>query len=114
LARLLADLDSKRFAARRAAAEELVRLREAALPALKQFLEGKPSLEARKRAEAILPRIVRDPASGDVLRDWRAVRVLERIGGKGARAQLEALAGGAHGVLLTREAKAALGRLSRQ
>jgi hypothetical protein len=112
LARLIAALDSKRFAEREAAEDELVRLGERCLPALKAFLAGRPSLEARKRVETILPLIEKLPPRGGALRDWRAVRVLEEIGSEDAKALLRALAGGARDVPLTRESKAALGRLA--
>jgi hypothetical protein len=48
------------------------------------------------------------------LQAWRALAVLERMGGDDARQMLEALAKGEPDVALTEEAKAALKRLQRR
>jgi hypothetical protein len=52
--------------------------------------------------------------SPERLRAWRALEVLEHIGTRPARDVLKNIAGGAPGVALTREARAALGRLARR
>jgi WD40 repeat protein len=113
LMKLFADLDSDRFETREAAAKELLRLCDDIEPALRRFLESKPSLEARRRIEAILdsPRPVPTAAT---LRTLRAIRVLEMIGTLEARHLLRKLAGGASGARETREAAAALARLERR
>lgn len=57
------QLDSDRFTEREAAARELDRLGQAALPYLNAALAGKPSLEVRRRLEALIGTIrQRDPA----------------------------------------------------
>jgi hypothetical protein len=108
--RLLADLDSDRFAVRQQAAAELERLEAAAEPALRRALEGRPSLETRRRLERLLARL--ETWSPERLRTLRAVEALERAGTPEARRLLNALAEGAAGAWLTREAAAARDRLT--
>jgi hypothetical protein len=111
LERWLADLDSEEFAVREEAARELEKLEEAAGPALRACLQGKPSAEVRRRVEQLLERLQEPFLTGQRLRSVRAVEALEQIGTAAARRVLEALAEGAQGARLTREAKASLGRL---
>jgi RNA polymerase sigma factor (sigma-70 family) len=111
LARLIADLDDARFAVREKTSAQLAKYGDRAEPALRKTLEGQPSLEVRRRIEAILEELNR-PFSTEQLREARAVEVLERIGTLPAQEVLRALAEGAPGARLTREAKAALERLT--
>ncbi len=109
LARLLADLESKRFAERERAAGELQKLGHLVEPALRKLLDDKPPLELRRRVDVLLERL--DPMRcPQRLREWRAVEVLEHIGSEAAREHLRKLAGGATGAPLTQDAKAALER----
>ena len=80
-------------------------------PMLGQALQNNPSLEMRRRIEAILA-APRRPQAGD-LRNLRAIAVLERIGTPEARVILEKLGGGAP-TAETRAAQAALRRLRRR
>ena len=116
LARLIADLDSDRFAVRQQATTELERFGELAEPAIAKALEGKPTAEVSRQLEQL-----REAARGAVLsptgerlRGVRAVELLERIGTPEARACVEALAGGAPEAGLTQEAKATRQRLERR
>jgi hypothetical protein len=111
LARLLADLDAERFSVREQATADLAKFGDAAEPALRQLLAGKPTAEARRRAETLLEGI-KLQVSPAILRGLRAVEALEAINTPAARSALEHLARGAPGVRLTREARAALDRLS--
>jgi RNA polymerase sigma factor (sigma-70 family) len=109
---LLADLDSDEFAVRETAARELEGLGEGAEPALRQALAGRPSAEVRRRVEGLLEKL--DVAhTPERLRAVRALEVLEYVGTEEARKLLRQLATGAPEARLTREAKAALGRLDR-
>lgn len=108
--RLLADLDGDSFAARQAAARELTRRHYRIEPMLRRALEGKPSLELRRRVQTILA-TAKKPQAGD-LRRLRAIAVLERIGSPEARRILKILSESA-AAPETREAKAALWRLER-
>ncbi len=110
--RLIADLDSDQFAVRQAAVQGLQDLGEMAAPLVRQVLDGKPSLEVRKRLEDLLARGALPP-TGEVLRGLRALAVLERSGTAEARQLLEKLARGAPPARLTQEAKASLDRLAR-
>ncbi len=110
LARLLADLESRRFAVREGAATELERMAEAAEPLLREVLAGRPSLEMRRRLERILQPLEERVPSPARLRGLRALLAAERMATSEARAFVESLAGGSAGAWLTREAKQALGR----
>jgi hypothetical protein len=107
---LLADLDSDAFAVRDRATRELQEMGEAALPALRKALTGRPPLDRRRRAERLLERLT--GWSPEQLYALRAVEVLEQIGSPEARQLLEALAAGLPEARLTREAKASLQRLA--
>ncbi len=109
--RLLVDLDGNEFAAREEAERELTKLGDRAEPMLRRALESKPSLELRRRLQAILAGPNR--LSADLLRTLRALAVLERIGTPEARRILEKLSSGAAS-RETREAKAVLQRLNRR
>ncbi len=108
VARLLAELDDDRFAVREKASDELARLGEAARPALGAALEAGPPLEVRVRITNLLERLA---PSAEEVRVLRCVEVLEHAGTAEARWFLKELAAGSPGSLLTREAKASLGRL---
>jgi WD40 repeat protein len=108
---LLTGLDNRKFAEREKASRELAGLRDRIEPLLRRALQGRLSKEARRRLEAILTGPALKP-SAETRRTLRALVVLERIGAPQARRLLEKLAGGAD-AHETREAKAALERLSR-
>jgi len=82
---------------------------------MRKTLDGRPALETRRRLEQLIENQVRErwSPSAEWLRIGRALEVLEHIGSPEARQVLQALAEGAPGAMLTREAKAALERLAR-
>jgi hypothetical protein len=110
---LLADLDSNEFRRREAAVAGLRQLGDRAETAMREALKAKPSLEMRRRLEALLKALEESP-SGEMLRAMRAAAVLERIGTSEARELLKALAEGDPGARLTREAKASRQRLAKE
>jgi hypothetical protein len=114
IARLLADLDSNRFAVREQAAGELEALGDLAAPALRRLLAGKPPLEQRRRGEAVLVKIDGPVRKPETLRAVRAVEVLEWVGTPEARRVLESVAAGAPEARLTQEAQASLERLAKR
>ncbi len=114
LRRLLADLESEQFAVREKAQTELQGLGDLAEPALRQALADKPSLEMRRRVQAVLDQLRGPVTQPELLRSLRAVAVLEDIATPEARRLLETLAAGAAEARQTREAKAALRRLQRR
>ena len=111
ISRLIADLGHDSFVRRQKAATELERLLPQARPALENALAKTPSLEGRRRIEALLALptlVVRDVQS---LRDIRGVQVLEHIATPEARDLLKKLSGGVPEARLTQEARAAVERL---
>jgi RNA polymerase sigma factor (sigma-70 family) len=111
LRRLLADLDSKEFAARQKAMAGLEELQDLAEPALRKALAGGLTLEARQRVGQLLQKLAHPAAPSELLRATRAIEALEQIGTPEARGLLQALAEGAPGARLTGEARASLRRL---
>jgi hypothetical protein len=115
LQRLLTDLESEQFAVRDKAQKELQDLGDLAEPALRQTLADKPTLEVRRRVQAVLERLRGPVTRPELLQTLRAIAVLEDIGTPEARRLLEESAKGAPEARLTREAKELLRRLdSRQ
>jgi hypothetical protein len=110
MAALIADLESNRFAVREQASRELAGLGASAETALRKILKGSPTLEARRRAEALLAKIA--APSGEQRQALRAVEVLERLATPEARKLLMALAAGAPEAVKTQEAQASLRRLN--
>ena len=109
---LLKDLASTSFAVREKASRQLEH--EDALPGLRKSLGRLPDLETRRRVQAILNKLEGGPLDGPGnLRRYRAVQVLEQIRTPEAARLLGELTQGAVGTLLTREARASLGRLRR-
>ena len=103
----IADLDSEQFAVRQAAAANLLKVGEQAVPALRELLASSPPLETRKRAEDLVNRLTGGTLTSEQLRTVRAVEALERMGTPEARGLLQKLSEGAPGTLTTREARAA-------
>jgi RNA polymerase sigma factor (sigma-70 family) len=114
LRRPIEDLDSDSFEVRERAFKHLEGLGRAAVPALREALEKKPPLEARRRLERLLAQAARSGHSPEVLRCLRSIQVLERIGSRQARQLLTEMASGSAHAPQTQEAKAALQRLSRR
>jgi hypothetical protein len=112
VARLIIDLNDEDFQVREKAAKELETLHELAAPALEKALRAQPPLETRRRLEALLERVQHHRLPGGTARAIRAVEVLETINVPEAQQHLEALAMGASEAQLTKDAKAALQRLS--
>jgi hypothetical protein len=114
LKRLLADLDSERFAVREEARKGLEEMGDLALNALRRALAEKPSLEKRQRIELLLEKLHGPITRPEMLRALRGVAVLEDIAIPGAKQLLATLARGAPEARLTQEAKASLERLARR
>ena len=105
--RLLGDLDSDRFAVRQKAEDELEKIGPIVEPALRKALESKPSLEVRRRIEAVLAKL-----ANEHLRLSRALEAIEHMNTSEARRLVESLANGAPQAWLTEEARAARKRLA--
>jgi RNA polymerase sigma factor (sigma-70 family) len=109
LAQLIADLDGEEFAAREKATAELEKLNVSAEAALRRTLKDRPSLETRRRIEALLEKAERwNVVAG------RALQVLEQIGTAEARKVFEALAKGDPEARLVQDARTSLERLKKR
>jgi len=109
--RLIADLDSDRFAVREQAANDLQAIGRVGAPALRQVLAGRPTLELRLRAERLLAKVEAQEWTAEELQTLRGLQVLEHIGTPAACRVLQTIAGGAKGMRCTAEATRALARL---
>jgi RNA polymerase sigma factor (sigma-70 family) len=114
LRHLLTDLASDEFTGREKARKALEELGDLAEPALRQMLANKPTLEVRRRVQALLQRLRGPETRPEMLRSLRVVAALEDIGTPPARRLLGELAKGASEARLTRESKASLDRLTRR
>jgi WD40 repeat protein len=106
------DLDSPRFRVRDRAATQLEAVGDLAEDALKRGLGRAATLETRRRIERLLDALANQSLAPEVLRQFRMVEALEHMGTPEARRLLERMAAGFPEARLTREAKAALRRLS--
>jgi WD40 repeat protein len=112
--RMVADLDSKEFAVRESASQELAKIGAQAAPLLRKALEGKPSPEMRRRVTALLAQLEDRTLQPEELQRGRALHLLEQIGNPAAQELLKKLAAGAPEADLTQDAQAALQRLARR
>ncbi len=104
IARWIEELDATKYAVRERATASLIGVLDQAEGTLRRVLATTNSAEVRQRVKLILdwPR----------LRESRAVEILETLGSREAKALLDEISRGPDGSLLTREAKAALKRLT--
>jgi hypothetical protein len=115
---LVAQLDSPRFAVREKASQQLLQMSILAEPILVKAAKNPASQEASDRIEALLAKLEKmktkgpEILSGEPLREWRAVEVLERIDTPAATCLLQRLATGTPDFVLKREACAAMQRLA--
>jgi hypothetical protein len=109
----MGQLDSDDFEVRERATRELEKLEGTVEETLRQAIERSASTEVRTRAKAILAKL--DPGrTPAIVRQLRAIELVERIGTPSARRLLATVAGGAPGVRLTHAARAALECLERR
>jgi WD40 repeat protein len=111
---LLADLDNDQFAVREAASKELEELLPDAEERLQTAQRTDPSAEVRRRLGDLLERNTGKTPAPKLLRQMRALEVLEHISTPEAGNVLKKLAAGARQARLTQEAKAAVERLERR
>jgi WD40 repeat protein len=113
ISQLLRDLDDDDLKVREQATRRLEELGPAARSALEETLEDNPSPEVRRRIEGLLTKLEEPSSFRERLRPLRAVKVLEQIGTPRAKKVLETMSQGRAEAALTREANAALERLSK-
>jgi WD40 repeat protein len=114
VAKLLGELSSDRFSTRQAASAALAKIGTEAEQFLRQALAEERPLEAQRRLEVVLAELQRRKLTEADLQQLRAVALLERIGTAEARKLIETLAAGWPAARQTREAQAALQRLTKQ
>ena len=107
---LIKQLDAEEFKARESANKDLLKFDEQILPVLDKALAAQPTLETKRRLEALRGRLTSVVLQGEHLRAYRAIEVLERIGTPEALQVLQELAKGAPGALITTSAKAVVKR----
>jgi RNA polymerase sigma factor (sigma-70 family) len=110
LDRIVEELDSKQFEARRKASEELDRLGDTAIAGVKRRLAKAQSLELRRRLELFLTKWDRDEPTAERLREVRALQLMEELATPEALALLRDLARGNGNARRTEEAAQALAR----
>jgi WD40 repeat protein len=104
------ELDNDRFKVREEAEAELMRVGIEAIPALEAALEGKPTLEQRRRIERVLALVKGRGIVPARVMAGRCIEALERIGTTEAKKALEELARSEQ-EFVRRDAAAALQRL---
>ncbi len=109
VAKLIARLDSQRYAEREEAQKTLQQMEEGVTHLLAKALNDKPGVELQARLERLL--VQSEAVLARVNRNQRAVATLEWIGTPAAIDHLQKLAAGAPAARLTIEARAALKRL---
>lgn len=107
----IAELDSKRFVVREAAARELERIGRPALPTINETLKGEVTADLRDWLTKIRAKVDKPETGEDWLLQLRGIEVLERIGTTEAKGVLTEIAEGAPEEVPTRAAKSALARL---
>jgi hypothetical protein len=111
VSRLIADLAADSFQTRRKATRALEEAGPLVRPALERALEGCEDAEVKHRLEGLLAVLVPSRPVPGLLRQARALEVLERLGTTEARRLLEGLTKGRPGARLTTDAAATLKRL---
>ena len=110
IAKWIGQLDDTQYAKREQATQELVKLGEAAMPALQDAVATANTAELRRRCEALLGDIKEKPLTPQTLRELRALAALELMKAPEAEQVLARLAGGGPGARITRAAKESLQR----
>jgi WD40 repeat protein len=111
--KLIAELDGDNFEGRQKALRELGKTGPRFRHIFEDALANDPAPETRKQLEQLLAWLEPGTTMPDILRDNRAIEVLETLATPEARALLESYTKGARGSPLTREAAAALKRLGK-
>jgi hypothetical protein len=108
---LIAELASDSFAKRQRASARLAKFGEPVVPALRKALAKPLPLEQARRLETLIDALASPILTGEDLRSYRALEILELIATPDARRLLSDLTKGVDGVRFTQEARESLGRL---
>jgi WD40 repeat protein len=110
---LIANLDANEFDIREAASKELGCRGFGAEPALRAALDKNPSEEVRRRINILLDGMDDRPLTSNLLRESRAIQLLENNGSTDAQHILKSLGQGDPYARLTQDAKRAVERLTK-
>jgi hypothetical protein len=108
----IAELDADAPAARKAAQDRLSQVAHRFEGALREALTDAPAGEIRNRLTFLLGEVKEKPLPADLRAELRAVELLAGLNSADARKALETIAAGAPQSRVTREAKAALEKLT--
>ena len=108
----LVQLGDASYKGRQQAQAALMRQEAEVVPLLDQALAAKPALELQRRLQMVSEHLTGTLLTGEKLRVYRAVEVLERLDSPDARRLLQRMADGAPGAVATEAARGALRRLS--
>jgi WD40 repeat protein len=108
IATLIEQLESNRFPVREKAARDLARLGDVVVKELRRAQERAKDEDLKMRIESILNQIDSPFLTGDRLRAYRGIEILQRLNTAESKALLKKIAQGAPDAFLTREAQAAL------
>jgi hypothetical protein len=111
IARLITELDDRRFKVRDAAFKALEEIGLDAEPELRRLNEQELDPNLRRLVQVLLRKIDGRSLPPGQLQALRVIDAVERIGGDKGRQLLKALAAGDADAALTRDAKTALRRL---
>jgi hypothetical protein len=111
--RWMTDLDAAAPATRESATQELLRAAHRFAPLLEERKKAAGPGEVHNRLTFVLNRMVREAPPAALIRELRAVALLERMATAEARKLLDELAKGASGARLTAEARSAQARMSK-
>jgi WD40 repeat protein len=114
IAKQIETLSSDSFEKREQATRELAAFFEGAQAELESAQKRDLPAEAKRRIQALLQSLDNPNLSGDRLRQWRAVAVLERVASPESKKLLQELAAGLPEARLTLAAKDALARMRSQ
>jgi WD40 repeat protein len=114
IAQLIGELSNDKFTVRARAADDLEALGRLVKNDLQKELDGRPSLDVRKRVEQLLERMETVQVPPLWLRAMRAIEVLERCNTLEARQALQKLGDGPPGSRLAEEATASVRRLNKR
>ena len=114
MTRLIDGLSAPAFADRERAARAIAALCDAAEPGLERALTGPLPPEGRRRVQTLLDALRTPTLTGERLRQWRAIAILERIGTPEADAVLKDLASGVGEARLTQDAADARARIAQR
>jgi hypothetical protein len=110
IVQLISTLDDTIFVSRQKATDNLRKLGRIAAPALRKAWSEPLPLEVKRRVQSLLESAITGALTGEALRTWRVLPILEHSDSRECRRLLQSLANGADGAWLTEMARASMTR----